>query len=222
MKPIKLLLIAAIAHGWCLITKSSALELNANFDTLGEDLITADEFTDGEITFFDLDAVPELGPSYGFVIDDASNPLWVNRTPPNWLTFHHEIIFGPRSGLGLFRAMTIRFTGYANRATVDVYSGQASGKVMGLFALSEGVQVASTSVQLNQGTLGLLGVVHNHLSINAPSFNSVRFLQMLPDGTPAFDGIAFDNVQVRLVPEPGTLLLLLSAIVGLAAISRRR
>jgi hypothetical protein len=184
--------------------------LTANFDDLTEGALGA-TFTDGGITFSDLDQYFAYPYNHTFTAEWAAGYLSPPFTPPNVLNFGGYSP-GPDGGFGRFGSCTISFGGNATSASVDVFQGvvnfESSPNILTLQAWSGTELVASSSISF------ATPVACQTLSVSASDFDHLNLVASGPLGNGAVY-IVLDNVAIQLVPEPSGFQFLTLAALGL-------
>ncbi|GAB4385541.1 MAG: hypothetical protein Kow0022_11800 [Phycisphaerales bacterium] len=203
-----------------------------NFDSLTEGFMGS-SFTDGGITFFDLNNDTGINPDgssfgpgdYGtdFIIENAT--LAVNDFPaylsgPNALSFGTAFVPGDNLSINVVSTFSMTTGSIANAADMDlVYyeNGPWGGIHLNLYALLNGSIVGQDTIVISD-LGGRDNPVGGHLSISGVSFDTLVFNAQFANGTStAFAGIV-DNV--RIVPAPGAASLL--SLAGVVLTRRRR
>lgn len=188
----------------------------ATFDDLGEGPVGT-SFSDGGLTFSDIDErIPE--PSiYSFDIDQATATLPPPFSPPNVLTFGGYIP-GPECAFGRFGSAWIDFSGIGSSASLDVFSlAGYPQNTLSLEAWDGSTMVASVSTSFaNPNTIQYSSLALN----NVAPFDR---LELVSSG-PVDYGVSFidlDNVSVTTVPEPNGLSLMILGFVTAICLRRR-
>jgi len=206
MKPSLIMTIFAVSLCLVLASPAAADTLLANFESFSEGFYPPPIFTDGAITFSDLDRrIPgEVGP-LGFSIETTTStefgPLF---SAPNYLNWGGV---GPgEEGFSFTRFGSLRITFEqqpAASASLNVLSGFDATNVLTLNALRQGSIVGSTTI----GFSSIVDWQTNTLSVSGVLFDELRLIASGPqhNGT-VFMGI--DNVRIETVSEPSTISLL--------------
>ncbi len=192
-----------------------AIPLTATFDSFSEG-DTSVTFTDGGITFSDLDERIGTVPD-SFSIESTDSSLFgPSFSPPNYLTTEG---FAPGSGFSFGRFGSARITPQIEGtvASLDIFSFSGSPNILTVEALLNGTLVASDFITFDFGS----GVLSQALTISSVQFDE---LKLVASGSQD-DGVIFigiDNVSITPVPEPTTIALLGIGLAGLAGVGVRR
>ena len=186
----------------------------ATFDDLSEGSVGT-SFSDGGLTFSDLDMREPGVSNYPFAIDQADGTLSSPFSPPNALGFGaYEV--GPMASFDRFGSAWVDFSGVGLSASLDVFSeyfsgeGNISQNTLSLEAWNGSIMVASTSTTFTTQS----GVQEHSLALSGVA--PFDRLELYSSG-PVDDGVSFilvDNVTVTVVPEPSNLPLLTLGLVG--------
>jgi hypothetical protein len=197
-----------------LLTAGIASANLATFDGFAEGF--ANSFTDGGITFSNLDCYFGQGPVNSFAFDDASVDLagQPGFTSPNVLGFSG---YSPGTGVAFTRLGSFDFTigASASTASFDFYCfGNDAGSTITLQGIRNAQVVGSQVVNLpTQFVISRLFV-----SLGTGTYDSFHIVANSPTNQGAIFGV-IDNVNVTPVPEPATLAAL---ALGGATLLRRR
>lgn len=91
-----------------------------------------------------------------------------------------------------------------------------NSSVYNKFSLWVGQDMVSSTLDLNS-----VAAVFDVGPSNVSSFSAIGFRTANLDGLPETDSLLVDNLQIAVVPTPGTLALASLAMLGLAAVRRR-
>lgn len=188
----------------------------ANFDDLSEGSVGT-SFSDGGLTFSDLDMREPGASTYPFVIDQASGTLSSPFSAPNALGFGgYEL--GSLASFDRFGSAWIDFSGTGSSASLNVFSEYVPGgdnisqNTLSLEAWNGSTMVASASTSFTTQS----GVQEHSLALSGVS--PFDRLELYSSG-PVDDGVSFllvDNVAVTVVPEPTELsVLTLGTVAGI-------
>jgi hypothetical protein len=207
------------------LSQAKATTLTANFDSLNEG-VQGVSFVDGGITFLEKKDSPG-GPSITFAVEDASGDAWFTPlgspfTSPNVLSFGGYSP-GPGAGISYGHSFAMNPGELANSISLDGFflkSATGTASLATLELLRDGLVVADSSLDL---TSFVSNIEIHTLSINGVLFDKARiFGSGGTDGNVGRFGAAFDNVQISLVPEPSSIVLIGLAVCGIGAVSLRR
>ena len=202
------LLLSMVALILCVVPVK-AETLVANFDIFEEGAIGF-TFQDGGITFSENDPYSSLQPPGIYTLltaDDVSEDgRFIGFSSPNVLTCANGYVPGPTGGAGRFGSLRISFDGLASMASTDIflYGGlEYSENQLSFQAFLNGILVAEEIIHVPQefGFHILQPAISNVL------FDDLRLVSSGPFSSGA-SFLAMDNVEITLVPEPATLLLL--------------
>ena len=203
---------------------SPTLAAVATFDSFSEGF-SGTTITDGEITFFDLDErlSPEQLPYTFFIERTTAEQLGSSFSAPNYLTTEGYV---PDSDLSFGRFGSARITTgkLGQAASLDLFSQlfSPSNNILTLSAWRDGDLIASDSAALTDfETVATSPLLHKSLAISGVTFDELRLVASGPDD----DGVAFigiDNVSVKPVPEPTSVLGILLFGVGVASLKRQK
>lgn len=193
----------------------------ATFDDLREGSVGT-SFSDGGLTFSDLDMRVPGQSVYPFVIDQATGTLSSPFSAPNALGFGGYGL-GPAASFDRFGSAWIDFSGTGSSASLNVFSLYTPGgdnisqNTFSLEAWNGSTMVASVSTSFTTQS----GVQSRSLVLS--SVAPFDRLELYSSG-PVDDGVSFilvDNVTVTVVPEPkGLSLLALGLVAGICVRKR--
>lgn len=188
----------------------------ATFDDLSEGSVGT-SFSDGGLTFSDLDMRVPGQSVYPFVIDQANSTLSSPFSAPNALGFGGYVV-GPSAAFQRFGSAWIDFSGSGSSASLQVFAeyvpfgDDITKNTLSLEAWNGSTMVSSVSTSFTMQS----GVQEHSLVLSGV----VPFdrLELYSSG-PVDDGVSFilvDNVTVTVVPEPKVLpLLAMGLVVGI-------
>jgi hypothetical protein len=181
-----------------LAVSSAARAQLANFDSLPEGL-TATTFTDGGITFSNLDRrIPGEPVPFPFAIDTIQDGSFdgLPYSPPNVLGFG-GFSEGPGVYFFGFGSFEMSTGGLAGSVSLDLFdSGSRPRNVIRMEALLDGQTVGSTEVDIPRD----LYFHHFTLSLSGVTFNRLRVIAGPQDNSVIVAVI--DNVQIGPASQP--------------------
>ncbi len=166
-----------------LLLSSSALAGTAHFDGYAEGIIGT-SFTEGGITFFNLDNTLQPVGTASFIAEQADGNLTgqTGFSTPNCLG---SVGWAPGSGasFGRTKSYEMSVATPSDHASLELYEfGSYAGNTVTLEAYLGATLVGSDVVTLNGG----FSIVHHQLLIDGPSFDRLRLI-----GNGAQDGGVF-------------------------------
>lgn len=156
-----------------LLLSTSALAGTAHFDSYAEGIIGT-SFTEGGITFFNLDnTLQPVGTGF-FIAEQADGNLTgqTGFSTPNCLG---SVGWAPGSGasFGRTKSFEMSVAAPADHASLELYEfGSYAGNTVTLEAYSGTTLVGSNAVTLNGGFV----ILHHQLVIAGPSFDRLRLI----------------------------------------------
>lgn len=184
--------------------------LTANFDDLTEGS-QGGSFSDGGISFFNLDErIPEA-PAYGTFTIQATTADLPGFSPPNYLTFGGYVP-GDTSGFGFgrFGSASIAFPGTALSASMDIFGfGDSSLNTLTLEAMLGDNVVDSDTVTFYNTSLY---IVYLPLSVSG-MFDGLKLVAAGSDNN-GTDFFGMDNLNVTIIPEEPVSVLLCYGLSG--------
>ena len=206
-------------------SSASAITLTANFDSFSED-IYEQSFMDGGIRFFEWLSSPNSTTRSRFSIETTSRDLGEAFSPPNLLGAG-GFVSGPGGTISLSPLSSVRIRPSRRGISIDLEVFRSSrfltfspNNVLTLDAFLDEALVASDTA-LNAEFMEVSnGILHRTFSLNNLEFDELRLSSSGPDD----QGVSFirlDNVQVKSIPEPLTILGAVTA-ASTGAIFKRR